>query len=74
MEYRNQKTGAMISTDCIVSGGDWEPVRRAAKGSGVKSDGEAGSSKPDSGAQSSKQASGTKSPKAAKGNAKKKGA
>lgn len=66
MEYRNQKTGAIISTDCIVSGGDWEPVRKATKGSGTKSDGEAGSSKPDSGTQSSKQAGRTKSPNAAK--------
>ena len=73
MEYRNQKTGATIFTDCIVSGGDWEPVRKATKVSGAKSDGEAGSSKPDSGTQSSKQAGRTKSPNAAKGNAKEKG-
>lgn len=29
MEYRNKKTGALLRTDCIVSGGDWEPVPAA---------------------------------------------
>lgn len=29
MEYRNKKTGALIRTDCTVSGGDWEPVPTA---------------------------------------------
>ena len=27
MEYRNKATGAVIQTDCTVSGGDWEAVR-----------------------------------------------
>ena len=30
MEYRNKMTGALISTDCVISGGDWEPVKPAA--------------------------------------------
>lgn len=30
MEYRNKTTGALISTDCVISGGDWEPVKPAA--------------------------------------------
>ena len=25
MLYRNKKTGAVIETDCLISGGDWEP-------------------------------------------------
>ena len=24
MLYRNKKTGAVIETDCLISGGDWE--------------------------------------------------
>lgn len=27
MLYRNKKTGAVIETDCLISGGDWEPDR-----------------------------------------------
>lgn len=27
MEYRNKVTGAVIQTDCTVSGGDWEAVQ-----------------------------------------------
>ena len=30
MQYHNKKTGALISTDCAISGGDWEPVKPAA--------------------------------------------
>lgn len=30
MEYRNKTTGALISTNCAISGGDWEPVKPAA--------------------------------------------
>lgn len=26
MRYRNEKTGAVIETTCIVSGGDWKAV------------------------------------------------
>ena len=25
MLYRNKKTGAVIETDCLISGGDWGP-------------------------------------------------
>lgn len=25
MLYRNKKTGAVIETDCLISGGDWVP-------------------------------------------------
>ena len=33
MEYRNTKTGAVISVACEIKGGDWEPVKapKAAK-------------------------------------------
>ncbi len=27
MLYRNKKTGAVIETDCLISGGDWESDR-----------------------------------------------
>jgi hypothetical protein len=27
MLYRNKKTGAVIETDCLISGGDWGPDR-----------------------------------------------
>ena len=27
MLYRNKKTGAVIETDCLISGGNWEPDR-----------------------------------------------
>ncbi len=27
MLYRNKKTGAVIETGCLISGGDWEPDR-----------------------------------------------
>ena len=28
MLYRNKKTGAVIETDCLISGGDWKPDRQ----------------------------------------------
>ena len=28
MLYRNKRTGAVIETECAVSGGDWEPAKR----------------------------------------------
>ena len=28
MLYRNKRTGAVIETECRVSGGDWEPAKR----------------------------------------------
>lgn len=28
MLYRNKCTGAVIETECTVSGGDWEPAKR----------------------------------------------
>lgn len=33
MQYRNTKTGAIINSSCVVSGGDWvseEPVKTVA--------------------------------------------
>ena len=44
MIYRNNKTGAVIETDCIVSGGDWvevtppDPAPAAPKKGRVKKD------------------------------------
>lgn len=32
MRYRNEKTGAVIETDCTVTGGSWVPVKPAATG------------------------------------------
>lgn len=31
MIYINTKTGAVIETDCVVSGGDWQPQKPKAK-------------------------------------------
>lgn len=31
MEYRNKKTGAVISTDSEITGGNWEPVKAPKK-------------------------------------------
>lgn len=28
MLYRNKRTGAVIETECTVSGGDWEPAKK----------------------------------------------
>lgn len=28
MLYHNKRTGAVIETECAVSGGDWEPAKR----------------------------------------------
>ena len=28
MLYRNKRTGAVIETECAVSGGDWDPAKR----------------------------------------------
>lgn len=28
MLYHNKRTGAVIETECAVSGGDWEPVKK----------------------------------------------
>lgn len=42
MIYRNNKTGAVIETDCIISGGDWAgetpPAQPAPKKGRVKKD------------------------------------
>lgn len=42
MIYRNNKTGAVIETDCIVSGGDWveetPPAQPVPKKGRVKKD------------------------------------
>lgn len=29
MEYRNTKTGVVISVDSEISGGNWEPIKKA---------------------------------------------
>lgn len=31
MEYRNVKTGIVISTDSVISGNNWEPVKAEKK-------------------------------------------
>lgn len=39
MRYRNKVTGAVIETDCMISGGDWEACEKAkqpAKNAGSK--------------------------------------
>ena len=36
MLYRNKKTGAVIETDCLISGGDWEPDSRCRAGRHVR--------------------------------------
>lgn len=41
MLYRNKKTGAVIETDCLISGGDWEPDGRCAPGATSEADTEA---------------------------------
>lgn len=33
MLYKNKKTGAVIKSDCKISGGGWEPVEPATTGS-----------------------------------------
>lgn len=45
MRYRNEKTGAVIETTCVVSGGDWKVVPaensgKANSGKEPSSDGE----------------------------------
>lgn len=39
MRYMNKVTGAVIETDCLISGGDWEAceqVKQPAKNTGSK--------------------------------------
>ena len=31
MKYINKKTKAVINTDCVIKGGDWELVKEKAK-------------------------------------------